>query len=101
MCSAALWNELTDLKANKVVDTLEVDFCLVATGRAHHTQMKLTRAMRGNLRHKAALLLQAAMATVQGTDSSLAVAAASFHSLVPGLIIPFVQQRSQTGKQHC
>jgi dihydrolipoamide dehydrogenase len=30
--------ELTDFKTKKVVDTLEVDACLVATGRAPYTQ---------------------------------------------------------------
>ena len=30
--------ELTDMKTKKVVDTLEVDACLVATGRAPYTQ---------------------------------------------------------------
>ena len=36
--------ELTDFKTKKVVDTLEVDACLVATGRAPYTQVLLAPA---------------------------------------------------------
>lgn len=33
--------ELTDAKSKELVDTLEVDACLVATGRAPYTQVLL------------------------------------------------------------
>ena len=33
--------ELTDVKTKEVVDTLEVDACLVATGRAPYTQVSM------------------------------------------------------------
>lgn len=33
--------ELTDVKTKEVVDTLEVDACLVATGRAPYTQVRM------------------------------------------------------------
>ena len=36
--------ELTDVKTKEVVDTLEVDACLVATGRAPYTQVSLDRS---------------------------------------------------------
>ena len=35
--------ELTDVKTKEVVDTLEVDACLVATGRAPYTQVSMDR----------------------------------------------------------
>ncbi len=34
--------ELTDFKTKKVVDTLEVDACMVATGRAPYTSGAVT-----------------------------------------------------------
>jgi hypothetical protein len=36
--------ELTDAKTKQLVDTLEVDACLVATGRAPYTQVNATWA---------------------------------------------------------
>jgi dihydrolipoamide dehydrogenase len=38
--------ELTDFKTKEVVDELEVDAVLVATGRAPYTQVGLTRPLR-------------------------------------------------------
>jgi dihydrolipoamide dehydrogenase len=35
--------ELTDFKTKKVVDTLEVDACMVATGRAPYTNGEAAR----------------------------------------------------------
>lgn len=40
--------ELTDFKTKKVVDTLEVDACMVATGRAPYTNGELLNAARSS-----------------------------------------------------
>ena len=39
--------ELTDFKTKEVVDTLEVDACLVATGRAPYTQVPFFNSEKG------------------------------------------------------
>jgi hypothetical protein len=40
--------ELTDFNTKKVVDTLEVDACLVATGRAPYTNGEAFAAVQGS-----------------------------------------------------
>lgn len=40
--------ELTDFKTKKVVDTLEVDACMVATGRAPYTQVSARKGVAGS-----------------------------------------------------
>ena len=79
--------ELTDFKTKQVVDTLEVDAVLVATGRAPFTQAR-ARACRLRMRH----------AILHDADASSATRLHVWHKLrlLPNTLIPNIQGLAQT-----